>query len=96
MFVTDAQMPAETILVQKNAVTILFFYWTRQLFDDNSSASFKNISTHSTGEVLKKKCLKIISIERPTGGAKYPSSDFCVGLLKHNEKEHNEKDNDKT
>ena len=43
-----------------------------------------------------KKCLKILSIERPTCGAKSPSSDFCVGFLKHNEKEHIEKDNDKT
>ena len=37
----------------------------------------------------KKKCLQIISIERPTVGAKYYLLIFCVGFLKHNQKDNN-------
>ena len=81
-------MPTKIVLVQKNVIAILYFYWTRQLFDDNSLDSVKKFSTHGNGQILKK-CLQIISIERPTVGAKCYLLIFCVGFLKHNEKDNN-------
>ena len=50
------QMPKylEIVLVQKNAIVIRCFCWRRNLFDDDSLASLKKISTHSTGEIMEK------------------------------------------